>query len=179
MNKKYKVKETKKVFSGHIFKIFVDMVEMPSGRVVEREMLAHSGAVGIVPITSNRDVLLVEQYRHAVKDRMLEIPAGKLDVDEDPLECAVRELKEETGATISEIEKLSEFFNAPGYSSEVFYLYLARVESIGEPEPDGDEEEDMGVIRIPFDEAADMVKTGKIKDAKTIIGLLLAGQEID
>lgn len=179
MNDKYKVKETKKIFSGHIFKIFVDLVEMPSGRVVEREMLAHGGAVGIVPITSKREVLLVEQYRHAVRDRILEIPAGKLNADEDPLECAVRELKEETGATVSRIEKLSEFFNAPGYSSEIFYLYLAHIDSIGDPEPDGDEEEDMNVIRILLDEALDMVKNGKINDAKTIIGLLLASQEID
>ncbi len=178
MTDKYILKKTKQVFDGHIFKVFVDMVEMPSGRVVEREILSHPGAVGIVPITFDGDILLVEQYRHAAGERILEIPAGKLDNDEDPFNCAIRELKEETGATVSQMEKLSEFLNAPGYSNEKFYLYLAHIDSIGEPEPDGDEEEDMQVIRLSLEDALNLVKTGRIRDAKTIIGLLLTKLEI-
>lgn len=178
MSDDYKLLESNKVFEGHIFKIFVDKVMMPSGRVVEREILSHAGAVGIVPVTADNEVILVEQYRHAAGRRIWEIPAGKLDGDEDPLDCAVRELREETGATASEIKELAEFYNAPGYSDERFFLYLARVVNLSAPQPDGDEEEDINIAVLPIKSALEKIKEGEIRDAKTIIGLLMADREL-
>lgn len=174
MAKEYKIIDSRQVFQGKIFKIFVDNVRMPSGNIVEREVLSHFGAVGIVPITEKNEVILVEQYRHAARQRLWEIPAGKLDKDEDPRDCAVRELKEETGITAADIIKLVEFYNAPGYSNERFYLYMAKGLTIGEAQPDGDEEQDLKVIKLPLSKALSMMRSGEICDAKSIIGLLLA-----
>jgi len=174
----YQVVDSRKVFQGKIFTIFVDDVRMPGGKVVEREILAHAGAVGIVPVTADNKVILVEQYRHATKGRIWEIPAGKLDSEEDPLDCAIRELEEETGAKTDKMEKIAEFYNAPGYSNERFHLYLARVTAIGPAKPDGDEEEDMRVRQVPLAEALSAVDTGEINDAKSIIGLLMTDRRL-
>ena len=171
---KYEVVGSREVWEGHIFKIHVDDVRMPDGEVVEREVLTHAGAVGVVPLTAEREVILVRQYRHAVRGYLLEIPAGKRDRVEPPTECARRELKEEAGAEFSNLFELNTFYNSPGYSSELFHLYLAEVTSIGEMEPDGHEEMEMEREIIPLDEALRMIDDGRIVDAKTIIGLLLA-----
>lgn len=173
MSKYYDVIDSRLAFQGQIFKVFVDRVRLPDGRVVEREVLAHFGAVGIVPITNDSEVILVEQYRHAARRRLWEIPAGKLNADEDPLDCAVRELKEETGVTTAAIKKLAEFYNSPGYSNELFHLYLAKVDSVEETDPDGDEESDLRIMKLPLTEALKKIETGEICDAKTIIGLLM------
>jgi len=170
---KYEVLRSKEVWEGHIFKIRVDDVRMPSGAIAEREVISHAGAVGVVPLTSDRKVILVRQYRHAIGGYLLEIPAGKRDRVEPPAECAKRELKEEAGADFSDLFELNEFYNSPGYSSELFHLYLARVTSIGEMEPDGEEEMEMEREIIPLQEALGMIDDGQIIDAKTIIGLLL------
>jgi len=174
MAKEYKVIDSRQVFQGAIFKIFVDKVRMPNGNIVEREVLSHFGAVGIVPMTKNNEVVLVEQYRHAAGQRLWEIPAGKLDKDEDPLDCAVRELKEETGFAADEMIKLVDFYNAPGYSSERFHLFLAKGLRAGEAQPDGDEEHDLAMMTLPLSKALAMIYSGEIYDAKSIIGLLLA-----
>lgn len=173
MSEDYELIDSKRVFDGEIIKVYVDHVRMPGGRVVEREVLAHFGAVGIVPVTSDNEVMIVEQYRHAARRRLWEIPAGKLDRNEDPLDCAIRELKEETGVTASEIVKIAEFYNSPGYSNERFHLYFAKIATIGEAEPDGDEESDLKIMIIPLAEALSKIDEGEICDAKSIIGLLL------
>lgn len=172
--KKYEVLRSREVWEGHIFKVRVDDVRMPSGAIVEREVISHAGAVGVVPITSDGEVIMVRQYRHAIGGYLLEIPAGKRDRVEPPTECAKRELKEEAGATFSDLFELNEFHNSPGYSSELFHLYLAKVTSIGEMEPDGEEEMEMEREIVPLKEALNMIDDGRIVDAKTIIGLLLA-----
>ncbi len=174
MAEEYKVINSRQVFQGAIFKIFVDNVRMPNGKVVEREVLSHFGAVGIIPMTKNNEVVLVEQYRHAARQRLWEIPAGKLVQGEDPRSCAIRELKEETGIVADEMVKLVDFYNAPGYSSERFYLYLAKGLAMGEAEPDGEEEDDLKMTTFSLAKALSMVWSGEICDAKSIIGLLMA-----
>lgn len=174
----YQIIDSKQAFNGEIFKIFVDHVRLPGGQVVEREVLAHAGAVGIVPVTADNNIILVEQYRHAARRRLWEIPAGKLDGGEKPLDCAARELREETGAIAGKITKLAEFYNSPGYSNERFHLYLAEVEAIGEPQPDGDEESDLGLMTLPLPDALKKVDSGEICDAKSIIGLFMADRVI-
>ena len=152
---------------------------MPLGNVAQREVLKHAGAVGVVPVTSENNVVLVRQYRHAVGGYLLEIPAGKLDKDqESPDDCARRELKEEAGVEFKDLIKLTDFHNSPGYSDELFHLYMARVESIGDMEPDGDEEMDMERVIIPMTEALRMIDDQEIVDAKTIIGLLMAARRL-
>jgi len=171
---KYQVVSSREVWEGHIFKVRVDDVRMPGGEVVEREVISHAGAVGVVPVTAKGEVILVSQYRHAIGGYLLEIPAGKRDRIEPPTECARRELKEEAGAEFKNLFELSEFHNSPGYSSELFHLYLAEVTAIGEMEPDGFEEMEMEREIVPLAEALRMIDDGRIVDAKTIIGLLLA-----
>ena len=176
---KYKVIKSKEVWSGHVVKVHVDDVRMPQGNIAQREVVSHIGAVGVLPITAQNKVVLVRQYRHAVRGYLLEIPAGKLDKEgESPKECARRELKEEAGVEFKELVELSVFHNSPGFSDERFHLFMAHVESIGETFPDGDEEEDMERVIIPLTEALDMVDDGRIIDAKSIIGLLLAARRL-
>ena len=174
MGKKYETLDSKEVWNGHIFRVRVDQVRMPAGHIAEREVISHAGAVGIVPVTARSEVILVRQYRHAIEDYLLEIPAGKLDRVETPLECAFRELKEEAGADATELVELAQFYNSPGYSSELFHLYGALVANIGEVQPDGEEEQDMERVIIPLSEALEMTTGGEINDAKTVIGLFLA-----
>lgn len=171
---KYEVVGSREVWRGHIFTIRVDDVKMPAGHVAEREVISHAGAVGVVPLTGDRRVVLVRQYRHAIGGYLTEIPAGKLDRAESPVDCARRELKEEAGAVFSDLIELTDFHNSPGYSSELFHLFVARVESLGETSPDGEEEEEMERIIIPLEEALAMVDRREIVDAKTIIGLFMA-----
>lgn len=179
MDERYKILDSRVVFQGHIFKVSLDQVRMPGGDVVERERISHGGAVGIVPLTSKGQVLLVRQYRHAVRRHLLEIPAGKLDAGEDPESCARRELLEEVGATAGELAGLATFYNSPGYSSELFHLYTAMVsDELGAPQPDGHEEEDMEVVPVSLDEALALVDNGTICDAKSMIGLLLAERRL-
>ncbi|MDP1809222.1 MAG: NUDIX hydrolase [Actinomycetota bacterium] len=175
---KYEIVNSKEVWRGHIFTIRVDEVRMPAGNVAEREVITHAGAVGVVAVTADREVVLVRQYRHAVGHYLLEIPAGKLDRGEFPAQCARRELREEAGVEFRELIELTEFHNSPGYSSELFHLYMAEVTAIGEMEPDGDEELDMERIIIPLDEALAMIDRREIIDAKSIIGLLMAARRI-
>lgn len=175
---KYQVVKTREVWRGHIFTIHVDDVRMPAGNIAEREVLTHAGAVGVVALTPDMEVVLVRQYRHAVGHYLLEIPAGKLDRDELPAVCARRELKEEAGVEYDNLIELTEFHNSPGYSSELFHLYMAEVKSFGEMEPDGDEEMDMERIIIPLEDALTMIDSREIVDAKSIIGLLLADRRM-
>jgi ADP-ribose pyrophosphatase len=160
------------VFDGRVIKVFLDEVRLPDGRKATWERVAHPGAVGIVPLMTDGSVVMVRQYRHAVRGVLLEIPAGKLDTGEPPLATAQRELAEEAGLKAGEMIKLSEFYNSPGYSDECFHIYLARdlSEEQGESEPD----EFLEVERVSLAGALEMVSSGDIRDAKSIIGLSLA-----
>jgi ADP-ribose pyrophosphatase len=168
----HEVVSSEQAFDGRVVKVFLDDVRLPDGRHARWERVAHPGAVGIVPLMEDNTVLLVRQYRHAVRGVLLEIPAGKLDTGELPADTARRELAEEVGMKAGEMLQLAEFYNSPGYSDEYFHLYLAREleEEKGEPEPD----EFLEIERLPLADALGMIPTGAIRDAKSIIGLSLA-----
>ncbi len=174
MNKKlYEEKiSSKKIFEGKILDLYYDKVSLPNGRTATREKVAHPGAVGIVPVDESRRVYLVKQYRYPPDDILIEIPAGKLDKNEDPADCAVRELEEEIGAVGAKLVSLSNFYTTPGFSDELLHMFVAtgfRIKG-----NNLDEDEFLEVLTFTMDEADEMIKNGKIRDAKTIIGLMLA-----
>ena len=171
--RKYQIVSSEPKFEGEILKVFLDEVVMPDGKVHEREVVKHQGAVAIIPVT-NRKVVLVKQYRHPIKEALLEIPAGKLDPGEKPLDCAMRELEEETGYKTKKLIKLADFHTTPGYSNELLHLYFAGELEKGEQKPEGGEELDLEVVNVGLNETFAMIASGEIKDAKTIIGLCLA-----
>ncbi len=171
-DKKPKRIKSNVMFKGKILNLRVDEVELPNGRIVEREVVEHRGAVGIVPITSDNEVVLIKQYRYSIDETIWEIPAGLLDEGESPLDCAIRELKEETGFSAKIFIKMAEFYLTPGNSDEYFHLYLAKDLTDGDAELE--EDEFLELERVSFKDALKMVDNNEIKDAKTIIGLCLA-----
>lgn len=158
------------IYQGKIINLRLDEVVLPNGKKSTREIVEHPGAVAVVPLTDNGEVFMVKQFRKAVDKVLYEIPAGKLEKGEDPYRCAQRELLEETGLVAEELLKLGEFFTTPGFSNEVMYLFLARGLKTDRQNLDGDEF--IEIEKIPLDKLVDMIKSGQILDAKTIIGLL-------
>lgn len=158
-------------FKGQILELRLDTVELPNNKIATREVVRHPGAVSIVAF-DGQNVLLVRQYRHPVQEVLWEIPAGKLDLGEEPLACAKRELHEETGYKAGEWKLLSNFFTTPGFSDENMFLYLAT--KLEEGEQCLDEDEFLSLERVPLEKALEMVVNGEIKDAKTIAGITLA-----
>lgn len=157
------------LFKGRMISVERDTVLLPNGLQSSREVVRHPGAVGIIAL-KNQQLLLVRQYRYAIAQEILEIPAGKLDPQESPIDCAVRELREETGYR-GTMEHISTFYSTPGFSDEVMHLFLAR-DLIWDPlTPDDDEF--IEVERIPWDEAVHRAQQNGFNDAKTILGILL------
>ncbi|MCL2885041.1 MAG: NUDIX hydrolase [Oscillospiraceae bacterium] len=163
-------------FTGRVFRVRVDDVRLPNGHEASREVVEHTGGVCIAPLTDAGELLFVRQWRHPFKDVLLELPAGKLEKDEDPLTGAVRELKEEVGAVAARIEPLGRMLPSPGYCSEVIHLFLATGLTIGDSAPD--EDEFLEAVRIPLDEAVRMVLDGEIPDAKTQLLVLKTAEKI-
>lgn len=161
---------SRRIYQGKILNLRVDTVKLPNGHEATREVVEHSGAVAIVALTEQDEVILVRQYRHAVGKVMLEIPAGKLEPGEQPEKCAHRELSEETGYHAKDLQLLFRFFSTPGFANEEMYLYLARGLTCHNQHTDDDES--IEIMRIPLKEVIKMIKTGEIFDAKTIIGIL-------
>jgi len=148
-------------------------VRLPDGSAALREVVAHPGAAAVVPVDANGVVTLVRQYRAPVNELTLEIPAGKLEHrGEDPLACAMRELREETGLSALRWRMLTTLYTTPGFCDERIALYLATGLSQGEAEPDGDEF--LRVERMPLREAVRRVLAGELRDGKTALGLLMA-----
>jgi ADP-ribose pyrophosphatase len=164
--------ETKEIFKGKILGLYYDKVILPNEKIATREKVTHPGAVGIIPVTNDEKIILVKQYRYPVSEVTLEIPAGKLDRDEKPIATAERELKEEVGIINAELMLLSSFYTTPGFCDELLYLYLAKnFEITGN---DLDDDEFLEIVNISLDDSLDLVKDGSIKDAKTIIGIIMA-----
>ena len=164
--------ESKLIYDGSFISLKVDKVLLPDGKTSQRAIVLHSGAAVIVPVDQENNVVLIKQFRKPIEKVIIELPAGKLNKNEDPLECAKRELEEETGLRAQEFIKLTEIYTTPGFSNEVIHVYLARGLSQGSSHTDSDEF--VEVFKVSLDEAILMVKNGEVKDAKTIIGLLLA-----
>mgnify|MGYP003390890137 FL=1 len=157
-------------FKGRIINLRVDEALLPNGATATREVVEHNGGICVVPITENGEVLMVEQYRYPYGEVILEIPAGKRDGNEEPLEGGKRELREETGAVAENYTFLGELYPTPGYCGEVIYMYLATGLTFGETDPDDDEF--LNVKKIPLEKAVDMIMKGEIKDAKTQTAIL-------
>jgi ADP-ribose pyrophosphatase len=164
--------ETREIFKGRIIKVRVDTVCLPDGGQSTREVVEHAGAVGIVAIDNENNIIMVRQYRKPVERVLLEIPAGTREEGEDPLVCAQRELKEETGFTAKHWKKILAYYSAPGFSDEYLHLFLASGLTGGEIDLDGDEF--VETVRIPLSEAYQLIFKGHIADGKSIIGILYA-----
>jgi len=155
---------------GRNFDFLIDEVELPNGHVTQRDIVRHPGAVAIVPLLDDGRVALIRQYRYATGKTLLEIPAGTLEKEEPPLECAVRELREETGYEAEEIEPLLSCFMVPGYSDEVLHFFVARgLKAVGDS-PEIDEE--ITLETHSLEEVRRMIEANVIEDAKTIVGIL-------
>ena len=170
-----KILNSQKVFEGSVFNVTVDTVS-EGERAYQRVVVHHSGSAVIVPVFDDGTVALVRQYRHPAVRFLLEVPAGTLDKGERPEIGAARELKEELGLVAGQLEKLSEFFVSPGFCEEKMWVYLATELSEGEQELEDDELLD--VVRLPIADALEMITSGEIEDAKTIIGLMLAAPRV-
>jgi len=166
-----KVHNITHLYNGKIFNVALEKVTLPNGVIKDREVVRHPGAAAMVPLLDDGNVVLVKQHRHAVNDYLWEIPAGTLEPDEEPLACAGRELIEETGYEANNFDKLTEILPAPGYTDESIHIFLATgLNAVGQKLED---DEILTVQPTPFDKAIEMIKTGEIQDAKTIVGLLL------
>ncbi len=171
MNLKEELIESQVLYRGRVVTLRIDTVRLPNGRIARREIVEHHGAVAIVPLLDSETVLLIRQYRQAVGEVLLEIPAGTLEPGESPEACAQRELEEETGYRAGQMRKLFSQYLAPGYSQEVLHVYLA--ESLQPTRQQLDEDELTELVPTPLHQIADMILEGTIKDSKTIAGLLM------
>lgn len=161
-----------RIFEGKILSLRVDTVTLPNGIQAKREIIEHGPAVAVVPVDEMDNVYMVRQYRKAIDDFLLEIPAGRMGAGENPEVAAHRELGEETGLEARNLEFLGRYFTTPGFTDEEMYAYLAKDLVKGEPHPD--EDENVEVVVFPLETAVDMIRGGEIRDGKSIAGLLMA-----
>ena len=170
-----KIISSQKVFDGRVFKVTVDTIS--EGELTyQREVVHHFGSAVIIPVFDDGTVVLVRQYRHPAVRYLLEAPAGTLADREPPEAGAARELEEELGLVAAQLEKLSEFFVSPGFLEEKMHVYLAT--GLTEGKQFLDEDEILEIVRLPIAEALEMITSGEIQDAKTIIGLMLAAPRV-
>ena len=167
--KEHKLSSTK-IFSGKLINLYLDNVSLPNGKKSTREWVDHPGAVCLVPIIDNGDILLIRQFRYGPGKEFIEIPAGKLEIDEEPLKCGLRELEEETGYKSNKMTFLTKIHPAIGFSNEKMWMYLAEELELSEKKLD--EDEFLELLPTPLNIALEWVFTGKITDVKTIIGIM-------
>ncbi|MBN1298851.1 MAG: NUDIX hydrolase [Actinobacteria bacterium] len=160
------------IFEGSILKLYFDEVKLPNGKTATREKVSHPGAVAVVPVNKNNEVILVKQYRYPIEDVLIEIPAGKLDKNEPTHICAERELHEEAGAVDGKLDHLLTIYTSPGFSDEKMEIYIATGFKEKDNKPDHDEF--LSIIKVSMKKCIDMISKGEITDAKTIIGILSA-----
>jgi len=172
---KPKTLSSKNIYKGRIFDIRIDAIR--EGEVeYKREIVVHKGSAVIVPVFDDGTVALVRQYRHAAGKYLLEIPAGSLDGDESPETGAARELEEEIGFTAAKLEKIAEFYVSPGFLTEKMFVFLAT--ELTETAQNLETDELIEIERLTFPQAFDLIRSGRIEDAKTIVGLTFAGSKL-
>jgi ADP-ribose pyrophosphatase len=164
------------VYDGKLFKVYKEMVRLPDGSERPREIVAHPGAVALVVVDDSGRLVLVRQYRRAVGRALLEIPAGTREAGEDPIECARREVREETGYEAANIRRLGGFYSAPGFCTEFLDCYLMT--GLTDNPSDGEEDENIEVELLTPTEAIQAIKSGEICDAKSICGIILWANEM-
>ncbi|MGG5253718.1 NUDIX hydrolase [Neobacillus sp. SM06] len=160
--------QTKELFSGRIIRLQIEEVELPNGKITEREIIKHPGAVAVIALTDDNKIVMVEQYRKALERTIVEIPAGKLEKGEEPAVCARRELEEETGYVCEKMELLVSFYTSPGFADELVHVYIATGLSKKENAASLDEDEFVNLEELTLEEAVQYIKDQKIYDAKTV-----------
>lgn len=174
MNKKEVTISSNYIFKGKVVTLRKDQVKLPNGLISEREIVEHSGAVAILPITEKGKIILVKQYRKSLEKDIIEIPAGLLEPGECPEDCALRELREETGFA-GKLDYKFSYYSTPGFTNEIIHFFMAKDLFIS-PLP-CDEDEFVEKFEVSLKEAMHMIVKGEIMDAKTIIGILIYLQE--
>lgn len=159
------------LLQGRVFRIRRDTLKTPDGRETKFEIIEHGGSVIVVPVDEHGDMYFVRQYRHAAGKYLLELPAGTRDGDEPYEACAAREIREETGMQAGKLQKVGEFFLAPGYSSEFMEVYLAT--DLKHNPLEADEDEFLTVEKYPLRQAIEMAERGEMPDAKSLAALLM------
>lgn len=167
--------QSRRAYTGKIISLDVDEVRFPDGSIGELEIIRHPGASAVIPFLTDiaaddPQILLIRQYRYAAKGYLYEIPAGRLNPDEDPRNCALRELKEETGCTAAHMEHVFTMFTTPGFTDEKIHLFMATGLDGGESRHEADEFLDLHPTLLS--QALQMVEAGEIQDAKSALGLL-------
>nr|WP_270895503.1 NUDIX hydrolase [Aliibacillus thermotolerans] len=169
MDFREKTIRTKSIYKGKIIDVNVYDVSLPNGGESKREVAHHPGAVAVIAMTESGKIVLVRQFRKALEKEIYEIPAGKLEQGEAPIETAYRELEEETGYRAKELTEITSFYTSPGFSDEIIYLFEAKQLSKGVAQ--GDEDEFVEMVEVTLEEAQQMIKTKAIHDAKTVFAI--------
>lgn len=160
---------TNLIFNGKVIDLVVKDVELPDGNVSKREIVHHPGAVAIIALTKDNKILLVKQFRKPLEKTIIEIPAGKLEKGEDPLECAKRELEEETGYKAMNLKFVTSFYTSPGFADEIIHIYFTDDIEVGEVNFDDDEF--LALIEVSLQEAEQLIEQQLIHDAKTVFAI--------
>ncbi|WP_100407062.1 NUDIX hydrolase [Bacillus solitudinis] len=161
-----KTVRTTEIFSGKVIDLKVEEVELPNGKKSTREIVKHPGAVAVIPVTKEGKIVLVRQFRKALDKTIIEIPAGKLEKGEEPLECAKRELEEETGYKSESLKFIVSFYTSPGFADELIHLYFT--EDLEQGTANTDEDEFLDVLEVTIEEAESLIEDQRIHDAKTV-----------
>ncbi|MBM7701645.1 NUDIX hydrolase [Metabacillus iocasae] len=162
-----KTLSSKRIFQGRVIDLYHEEVELPNGKTSKREIVKHPGAVAVIAMTDDHKMVMVKQYRKAMDRILVEIPAGKLEQGEEPIETAKRELEEETGYTCDSLRHIISFYTSPGFADELVHLYLAEELKVMETKAELDEDEFVDVLHLSLEEALTYIQTQQIYDAKT------------
>lgn len=169
---------TKPIYDGKIISLQVDDVRLPDGKEAKREIVKHPGAVAVIPVTADGKMIMVKQFRKALEKTIIEIPAGRIEPNEDPKMTAIRELEEETGFGTNDMTYLQSFATSPGFADEIIHVYVAKqLFEIDNP-ADGDEDEFIDLVTVTIEEAEALVASGDVFDAKTAFAILYAKHEL-
>ena len=168
---KFRVEAEETIFQGRIIRLVARDLVLPNGRKTRFHIVEHPGAVAIVPVHANGDVVLLRQFRPSIGQEIYEIPAGTIEKGEAPLATAKREIIEETGFKAKQWSKIAEFYTAPGFCTELMHVYLAK--GLTPAQLPGDADEIITTVRMSIDAALKLIRTKKIRDAKSIAGLMI------